>query len=89
MSSRSFRRVLVGSLVTAFLILGGPVSGEAADLFESPDVSSFWARAWQWLTEQISQAEQERAAFTAASGAAEAPAERDGSDAAWTLDPNG
>ena len=87
MSSRSLRRVLAGSLVTAFLTLGSPVSGEAAELFASPDVSSFWVRAWQWLTEQISQAEpeQEHAAFAAT----EAPAERDASDAAWTLDPNG
>ena len=79
----SLRRVLAGSLVTAFLTLGSPVSGQAAHLFASPDVSSFWALAWQWLVAQISPAE-EAAAATSAKDAAVS-----GSDAGWTLDPDG
>jgi hypothetical protein len=76
MSSRSFRRVLAGSLVAAFLVLSSPVSAEAADLSESPDVACLWTRAWQWLTAQILPPEEETAAGS-------------GSDAGWTLDPDG
>jgi len=82
MSPRSLRRVLVGSLVTAFLSLGGPLSAEAADFLEMPDVSSLWVRACEWLMAQISPAEE----APAAAPPAEAAAER---DAGWMLDPNG
>lgn len=82
MSSRSLRRVLVGSLVTAFLSLGGPVSGEAADVLEMPDVSSLWVRTCEWLMAQISPVEEE----PAAAPSPEAAADR---DAGWMLDPNG
>ena len=46
MSSRSLRRVLAGSLVTAFLSLDHPVL----------------ALAWQWLTEQMAPADEKPAA---------------------------
>ena len=84
MSSRSLRRVLVASLVTAVLSLGGPVSGEAADVLEMPDVSSLWSRACQWLMAQISPVEEEPAAAISPETAAER-----NSDAGWMLDPNG
>lgn len=84
MSSRSLRRVLAGSLVTTFLVLSCPVSGEAADLFESHEAASLWVQAWQWLMAQISPAQEE----TDSAASEEAAAERD-SDAGWMLDPNG
>ena len=84
MSSRSLRGVLAGSMVTAFLSLGGPVSGEAAR-FQVPDAPSLWGRAWQWITAQIAPAEEE----TAVPAPPEAAAEGDRIDAGWILDPNG
>lgn len=81
MSSRSLRRVLVGSLVMAFLSLG-PVSGEATDFLEMPEVSSLWVRACEWVMAQISPVEE----ASAAAPPAEASADR---DAGWMLDPNG
>ncbi len=85
MSSRSLRGFLAGSLVTAFLSLGGPVSGEAAALSGIPDAASLWGRAWQWLAEQIASAAEE----PAAQAPPEPTAEGDRIDAGWTLDPDG
>jgi len=84
MSSRSLRRVLAGSLVTAFLALSGPISAEAADLFESSEAASLWVQACQWLMAQISPVDEKPAAVSS-----ETTAEEDDSDAGWTLDPNG
>jgi hypothetical protein len=82
MSSQSLRRVLAGTLVTAFLSLGGPAAGEASGFLARPEPLSFWACAWQWLMAQISQAEEERVPAPAA-------VESDRNDAGWILDPNG
>ena len=84
MSSRSLRRVLVGSLVLVVLSQGGPVSGEAAGFLEVPEVQSLWASACQWLMAQISPAEEEPAAAVPPKTAAEHKG-----DTGWTLDPNG
>ena len=82
MSSQSLRRVLAGTLLTAFLSLGGPAAAEATAFFAQPAAESFWACAWQWLTARIFQMEDERAPAIAA-------VESDRSDAGWILDPNG
>ncbi len=84
MSSRSFRRVLAGLLVTSFLSLTSPVSAKAVDLPALPDVPSLWAHAWQWLTEQMAAA----GGGTDAAASAEV-LEESKSDAGWTIDPNG
>lgn len=84
MSSRSLRRVLAGSLVAAFLSLGGPVAAKAADLSERSEASPLWVQAWQWLTEQMSLTEEQ----PGAAAPAESPAGSN-SDAGWTLDPDG
>lgn len=80
--SQSLRRVLAGTLLTAFLSLGGPAAAEASAFFARPEAGSFWACAWQWLTAQIFQVEEESAPAAAA-------VESDRSDAGWILDPNG
>lgn len=82
MSSRSLRCVLAGSLITAFLSLGGPAAVEASDLPALSSPPSFWVLAWEWLTAQIPRAEE-----GAEPSAPAAEAER--SDAGWILDPNG
>jgi hypothetical protein len=83
MSSRSLRCVLAGSLITAFLSLGGPAAGEASAFFAMPEAPSVWVRAWQWLTAQIAEAEEEGAA------PAVPAVEAERGDAGWILDPNG
>jgi hypothetical protein len=83
MSSQSLRRVLAGSLILAFLFLGGPAAGEASDFFAMSGAPSFWARAWQWLAAQIPLVEEEGAAPVTPA------AESEKGDAGWTLDPNG
>jgi hypothetical protein len=80
--SQSLRRVLAGTLLTAFLSLGGPAAAEASAFFVRPGAESLWAYAWQWLTAQIFQVEEERVPATAA-------VESDRNDAGWILDPNG
>ena len=80
MSSQTLRHVLAGTLLTAFLSLGGPAPAEASVFWTEPEGGSFWACAWQWLTAQIFQVEEEPAATAAGS---------DRSDAGWILDPNG
>lgn len=84
MSSQSLRGVLVCSLLAVFFSLGGAASGEAAALFEVPDVPSLLSCAWQWLTAPIAPTEGAPAAATAA-----AADESDRTDAGWILDPNG
>lgn len=81
MSFRTLRCILSGTLVTAILSLGGPVSGEAAGFFEASETPVFWVRAWHWLAAQISPAEAEMAV----------PAEENHStqDAGWVIDPDG
>lgn len=82
MSSQSLRRVLAGTLLTAFLSLGGPAAAEASAFWAWPGAGSFWAGAWQWLTAQIFQAADEEVPVVTAAGS-------DRSDAGWILDPNG
>lgn len=74
MSSRTFRRVLAGLLMTASLSLGAPVSLEGAGVSTAAGEPSFWALAWQWLTERIVEEP-------------EAPESR--TDAGWIIDPDG
>jgi hypothetical protein len=83
MSSRTLRRVLAGILVAASLSLGGPVSGEAAGFFATAEEPSFWALAWQWLTEQIVE-EPAESVQPATAGLAESRG-----DAGWIIDPDG
>ena len=83
MSSRTLRRVLAVTLVAASLSLTAPVSAEAADLFTSPEEPSFWALAWQWLTEQMAETTDSALPL----GAAEADDHR--TDAGWIIDPDG
>lgn len=85
MSSRSLRRVLAGSLVTAFFSLSTPVSTEAQDVLPLPEAPSFWLQACQWLTAWISPVVEES---SGAAASAEAAAESR-SDAGWMLDPDG
>jgi len=85
MSSTSLRGVLAGSLVTAFLSLGNPASGEAA--------SSWWGCAWQWIAAQLSAAQPSSTSPAAEEPTAPAPPEAVAGesqyDAGWILDPNG
>lgn len=79
MSARSLRRALVGFLFTVVLSLASPVRCESLEL---PEARLFWLQTWHWLMDCVAPATEE-----AASG--ESAADRGGSDAGWTLDPNG
>lgn len=73
MTSRSLRRVLAGTLVTAFLSVEGPVPGVAAGFSAAPAAPAVLVLAWQWLAAQIFLLEESAGS----------------SDAGWVIDPDG